>query len=242
MKFLGTRLDGVVAPICVKSVVTHDQWTDEDGSQTCEQQDHEPGEDLPRFETLRHDLKWALGVGRIADGRNSPVCARQAFRFPAGGKSKRLVVRYISYDSVRQTRARPFNRILGEERLVGALELARAFPYRDSTGWTADPDGVGDGRDGALTGFVLAQAMLQELEPDVFLGFYHHVSVVHAAVQEMRSTHDRDERSDGRNRGVRFFCECRCIQLRAVGDSVGRHDTQPGTRDGASPGKELHGN
>ena len=47
MKFLGTRLDGVVAPICVKSVVTHDQVTGEDGSQTGQQQDHEPGEDLP---------------------------------------------------------------------------------------------------------------------------------------------------------------------------------------------------
>src|SRR6266581_8431253 len=121
MKFLGTRLDGVVAPICVKSVVAHDQVTDEDGSQTGEQQDHEPGEHLRRFETPRLRLEWTPGVGWVADGRSSAACARQAFCFAAGGKSERLVVRYISHDSVRQARARHFDRIFGEELLVGGF-------------------------------------------------------------------------------------------------------------------------
>jgi len=32
-------------------------------------------------------------------------------------------------------------------------------------------------------------------------------------VQEMRTTHDRNERSHSRDRGVRFFYGCRCIQF-----------------------------
>src|SRR5439155_26910903 len=99
MKFLRARVGEVVAPACVEPFVAHDQVAYEDGSQTCQQQDHEAGEDLPRFETLRLHLKWALGVGRIAMGQNVRVCARQSLRLPACGKSKRLVVGYIGHDS-----------------------------------------------------------------------------------------------------------------------------------------------
>src|SRR6266404_4294003 len=96
-----------------------------------------------------------------------------------------------------QTGAGHFDRIFGEQLLVGGFEIARALTYRDSTGGTAGPDGVGDDGDGSLAGFVLAQTLLQELEPDVFLGFHHHVRVVHAAVEEMRGSRDRDEQSHG---------------------------------------------
>ena len=203
MEFLGACVGEVVAPACVERFVAHDQVTRENGCQTGEQQDHQPGGDFARFETLRPHRKRALGVGRIADGRNPR--ARQALCFPARGKSERLVVRYVGHDSAGQTRARHFDRLFGEQLLVGGLELARALPDRDSTGGTADPDRVGDGRDGGLTGFILAQAVLQELEADVFLGFHQDVGVVQRSVEEMRSTGDRDEQNDRHERGVRFL-------------------------------------
>src|SRR5260221_624449 len=68
-----------------------------------------------------------------------------------------------------QTGAGRFDRIFGEQLLVGGFEIARALTYRDSTRGAAGADGVGDGGDGGLTGFVLAQAKLHELEPYVFL-------------------------------------------------------------------------
>src|SRR5260221_10831593 len=106
-----------------------------------------------------------------------------------------------------QTGAGRFDRIFGEQLLVGGFEIARALTYRDSTRGAAGADGVGDGGDGGLTGFVLAQAKLQELEPDVFLGFHHHVRVIHAAVEEMRGARDRGEQSHGGNRGTRSLAE-----------------------------------
>src|SRR5258708_8410507 len=141
MEFLGTSLNGVVAPIGMKSVVTHDQVTHENGNQTGQQQDHEPGEDLPRFETLRLRRKWALGIGRKAGGRNSPVCARQPFCFPAGGKSECLVVRYVSHDSLRQAGALHLARLFAAQLLARRVERSAALPYLDSAGWAARPAG-----------------------------------------------------------------------------------------------------
>ena len=114
---------------------------------------------------------------------------------------------------MRQARTGHLDRIFGEQLLVGGFEIARALTYRDSTGGAAGPAGVGDDGDGSLTGFVLAQTLLQELEPDVFLSLHHHVRVVHAAVEEMRGTRDRDEQNHSRNRGERFLAEVRCNHL-----------------------------